>query len=118
MLADPQVLTVNAVAQSCPRISEQNNAARYRKRTTTDELVLDVRHHTGKISGGVVGEGHVVKVTYTVFATASVPETSTTMWMTIQHSDGMDLTVCKNHALALCAYLTGATIDKLFNGES
>lgn len=118
MLTDPQTLTVNAVAQVCPRIKEQDGSATYRLRSTTTMLTLTIRHHAGKITGGVTGEGHVVRVDYVVFATATVPQTSTTMWMTIQVQDGMDLTVVKNHVLALCAFLTGATIDKLFNGES
>lgn len=118
MLTDPQTLTVNAVAKNCPRIREQNGSSTYRLRTTTDELVLNISHASGKITGGVDGESHVAKVSYTVFATATVPETVLHTWVVIHNGKGMDLTVVKNHVLALAGYLTGATIDKLLGGES
>lgn len=118
MLADPQTVTVNAVAKNMPRINQDNNTSVYRLRSTTDEYVLTIKHNDGKISGGVLGEGHVVKIQYTVFATATVPETVLYTWVTIQNGDGMDLTQVKNVVLGLCAYLTGTVIDKLLNGES
>lgn len=118
MLADPQTVTVNAVAKVMPRINQDNNTSVYRLRSTTDEYVLTIKHNTGKIAGGAFGEGHVVKVEYTVFATSTVPESTMNTWLTIQNGDGMDLTVVKNVVLGLCAYATGATIDKLLNGES
>jgi hypothetical protein len=118
MLTDPQTLTVNAVAKNCPRIKEQNGTSTYRLRTTTDELVLAISHATGKITGGVDGESHVVKVTYKVFATSTLPEYVLVTWIVIQNGKGMDLTTVKNHVLALCAYMTGATIDKLLGGEN
>lgn len=118
MLTDPQTITVNAVAKNMPRINQDNNTSVYRLRSTTDEYVLTIKHNDGKITGGVAGEGHVIKVQYTLFATATVPQSTTLIWLTIQNQDGMDLTQVKNVALALCAYATGATIDKLLNGES
>lgn len=118
MLTDPQTLTVNAVAKNCPRIKEQNGTSTYRLRTSLDELVLNISHNVGKITGGVEGEGHVVKVSYTIFATATLPEYVLHTWMVIQNGKGTDLTIVKNHVLALAAYLTGATIDKLLGGEN
>lgn len=118
MLADPQTLTVNAVAKNLVRINQDNNGSRYRLRSSTDELILDIKHSTGKITGGQFGEGHVVKVTYKVFATSTTPQYVLTTWTVIQNPDGMDLTTCKNHVLALAAYLTGTNIDKFLNGES
>lgn len=118
MLSDPQTLTVNSVAQTLARINQDNNASVYRKRTSTDELVLTVRHSDGKISGGQTGEGHVVKVEYTVFATATTPKMALATWLVIQNPDGMDLTIVKNHVLALAAFATAANIDKFLNGES
>lgn len=118
MLADPQTLTVNSVAKNMPRINQDNNGSVYRLRSTTDELVLTIKHSDGKISGGQFGEGHVVKVTYTVFATSTTPQYVLNTWAVIQNPDGMDLTTVKNHVLALAGYLTGANIDKFLNGES
>lgn len=118
MLADPQVLTVNAVAKNLPRINQDNNAARYRLRTSTDEFVFEIKHSDGKIAGGAFGEGHVAKITYTVFATGSTPQYTLTSWAVIQNPDGMDLTTVKNYVLGLVGWLTGANIDKLLAGES
>jgi hypothetical protein len=118
MLTDPQTITVNAVAKVMPRIKEQNGSSMYRLRSTTDCIELSIKHSDGKISGGVFGEAHVVKVTYTLYATATDPEKILHTWIVIQNGDGMDLTTVKNHVLGLAAYLTGATIDKLLNGEN
>lgn len=118
MLADPQTLTVNAVAKNCPRINQDNNSSKYRLKSTTDEYILEIRHTDGKISKGQIGEGHTVKVTYTQFATSTTPEYTFVTWLTFQNPDGFDLTQAKNVVLALCAYATGANIDKFLNGES
>jgi hypothetical protein len=118
MLADPQTIMVNAIAKNLARINQDNNGAVYRLRSSTDELVLTIKHSDGKISGGQFGEGHVVKVEYTVFATSTVPQLRLATWLVIQNPDGMDLTVVKNHVLALCAFATSANIDKFLNGES
>lgn len=118
MLTDPQTLTVNAVAKNLVRISENNGTSVYRLRTTTEMYVMTVRNASGKITGGISGESHVVKVEYTVFATATEPKKTMYAWLTIQNGDGVDLTQVKNVALALCAFATGTVIDKLLNGEN
>lgn len=118
MLSDPQTLTINAVSTDVARINQDNNGAVYRSRTTTDELVLTIKHSDGKIVGGQFGEGHVVKVEYTVFSTDTAPERKLATWIVVQNPDGMDLGTVKNHVLALCGYITSAQLDKLLNGES
>lgn len=118
MFADPQTLTVNSVAKVMPRINQDNHKSTYRLRSTLDEYLFTIHHTDGKISGGLAGEGHVVKVCYTVFATATQPQTCTYSWFVIQNGDGADLTQVKNVALALAAYMTSSTIDKLLNGEN
>jgi hypothetical protein len=118
MLADPQTVTVNSVAKVMPRINQDNNSSVYRLRGSLDEYMLTIRHSNGKIVGGQAGEGHVVKVDYTVYATATTAEQHLATWIVIQNPDGMDLTLCRNIALGLCAYATSANIDKFLNGES
>lgn len=118
MLTDPQTLTVNSIAKSMARINQDNNSAVYRLRSSTDELVLSIKHSDGKIVGGQFGEGHVVKVEYLVFATSTTPQLRLATWLVIQNPDAMDLTVVKNHVLALTAFATSANIDKFLNGES
>jgi len=118
MLTDPQTVTVNAVAKNMSRIREGDGTSVYRLRSTTDEYVLTIKQSDGKISGGLDGEGHVAKLEYTVFATATVPQSKVITWCTIQNQDGADLTVVRNVVLGLCAYLTSSTIDKLLNGEN
>lgn len=118
MLADPQTLTINAVAKTLPRINQDNNGSTYRLRTTTEELVLTIKHSVGKISGGVSGETHTLTVKRVVFATTTVPALTSITRVSIQNGDLADLTVVKNDALALFAFLTGATVDKMLAGES
>ena len=118
MLTDPQSITVNAVAKSMPRINQDDNASSYRYRTTTDEYQFTIRHTDGKITGGVSGESHTVRVKYTVFATAVLPEQVMYATLAIQNGDGMDLVQTRNVVLALCAWAASATIDRLLVGES
>lgn len=118
MLSDPQTLTVNSVANSLPRINQDNNGAVYRLRASTSELVLSIKHSNGKIAGGQMGEGHVVKVEHTVFATATQPQMKFATWVVIQNPDGYSLADAKYYLQGLTAFLTSATIDKLLNGES
>jgi hypothetical protein len=118
MLTDPQSITVNAVAKSMPRIQDIPGGTRYRYRTTTDEFLFDIRHTVGKITGGGLGESHTVRVKYTVFKTAVVPEQVFYATLAIQNGDGMDLTQARYVTLALCAWAVSATIDRLLVGES
>jgi hypothetical protein len=118
MFADPQTVTVNAVAKVMPRINQDNNTSTYRLRSSTDEYVLSIKHSNGRIVAGQAGEGHVAKIDYTVFATAVLPEQQLACWVVIQNPDGMDLTLVKNISLGLTSYLSGANIDKILNGES
>lgn len=118
MLPDPQTVTVNSVAKVMPRINQDNNSSTYRLRSSTDEYVLTIKHSNGKIVGGQPGEGHLTKVDYTVFATATTPELHLACWAVIQNPDGLDLVLSRNVFLGLTSYLSSATIDKLLNGES
>jgi len=118
MFPDPQTVTVNAVAKVMPRINQDNNASTYRLRSTTDEYILTIKHSNGKIVGGQPGEGHLAKIDYTVFATATSPELHLACWAVLQNPDGIDLVLARNVMLGLTGYLTSGTIDKLLNGES
>jgi hypothetical protein len=118
MLTDPQSITVNAVAKSMPRIELGSGSAIYRLRTTTDEYLFSIRHTDGKITGGVAGESHTMRVKYTVFATATVPEQVFYATLSLQNGDGMDLTQARYVTLALCAWAVSATVDRLLVGES
>jgi hypothetical protein len=118
MLPDPQTVTVNSVAKVLPRINQDNNSSVYRLRSSLDEYLLTLKHSNGKIVGGQPGEGHLAKVDYTVFATATTPEQHLAVWAVIQNPKGFDLVLARNITLGLTGYLISATIDKLLNGES
>jgi hypothetical protein len=120
MLTDPQVLTVNAVAKSMPRLNQDGivNGAMYRYKVTLDEYTTTIKHTDGKITGGVFGESHTVRVAYKLAATATVPESVAYATLKIENGDGMDLTQARYLTLALCAWATSATIDRLLIGES
>jgi hypothetical protein len=118
MLTDPQSITVNAIAKSLVRINQDNNSSTYRLRSTTDEYLLTIKYTDGKITGGVEGESHNVRLKYTVFAVGSVPATTLYATINLQNQDGADLTVARNCLLGLQAWNVSATIDKLLTGES
>jgi hypothetical protein len=118
MLSDPQTVTINSVAKVMPRINQDNNSSVYRLRSSLDEYVLTIKHSNGKIVGGQPGEGHLAKLDYTVFATATAPELHLACWAVLQNPDGFDLTLSRNTMLGLMGYLSSANIDKLLNGES
>jgi hypothetical protein len=101
-----------------PRINQDDNSSTYRYRTSLDEFQFTIRHTDGKITGGIAGESHTVRVKYTVFATATVPEQVMYTTLAIQNGDGMDLTQTRYVVLALCAWAVSATIDRLLVGES
>lgn len=118
MLTDPQTITVNAVGQVCPRINQDNNGATYRLRDSTTELVLNIKHSNGKIVGGQTGESHLVRIDYTVFATATEPEYHMAAWTAIHNPDGLSLTTVKNYVIGLMDFIDATLVDKLLGGES
>jgi hypothetical protein len=119
MFADPQSITINAVANSLPRTSSGTNSGVF---TKDDALVkLSFSHQLGKRIRRVVRLDHAkiaadpllagvnVKANVAVYLVVDVPETGYTVVEQKQVVDG------------LTAFLTassGANVTKLLGGES
>lgn len=123
MFADPQTLTVNAVAKNLLKIDVGHGASKYLLRSTTDEYLLNIRNtsYTDK-KRGVIIDRHNVEFVHTVFPVA--PATLSTVrkaYVVIENQQGDTLADPTYVASALCAWLTAssnANITKLMNLES
>lgn len=120
MLAEPQTLTINAVARNLARINNgDSNAGTFRLRSPTEELLLNIRHGLGvKVAGGAVGETHLVKVTDRILAVGTTPAQEFNAWVAIHIPQTFDLARAKNNVVGLRDYLTSALLDKVLNGEA
>jgi hypothetical protein len=118
VFSDPQSVTVNAVAQSLPRVGSSLNSGRFSKDDGT--YVLTVSHSTGKrnqhkvqlVSNKIVTDpftsGRSLPVSYSVFLTLDVPPV------------GFTNTDMINGIVALADWLkasTNANTTKLVGGE-
>jgi hypothetical protein len=116
MFADPQSVTVNAVAESMPRISTGDRTSTYR--TSDGEFKLTVSHSEG------ARNRRTVRLTQEIIA--ADPFTTDTNRTYVQHAyvvldspkTGFSITQQDNLAQGLVDYLSDATIDKVIAGES
>jgi hypothetical protein len=124
MFADPQTLTVNAVAKALNKIGSGNGTSEYLLRTATDEFRLNIRNtsYADKKRQGVMIDRHNVEFVHTVFPVA--PATLSTVrktYVVIENQRGDTLTDPVYVASALLSWLTASTnanITKLVNYES
>jgi hypothetical protein len=123
MFADPQTLTVNAVAKALAKIGQGQGSSEYLLRSTLDEFRLNIRNtsYTDK-KRGVIIDRHNVEFVHTVFpvapATLSVIRKTYTV---IENQRGDTLTDPTYVASALFTWLTtssNANITKLMAYES
>jgi len=118
--ADPQSVTINAVAVSLPRISSDRNSGVFQKDDATVKLTVSHSYGKGrarrmlrldhsKIAADPLLAGVNVKKTTSVYMVVDVPET------------GYTITEQKQIVDALTAYLTatsGARATQLLGGEN
>lgn len=123
MFADPQSVTVNAVAKSMQKINQDKYSSEYLLVSATDEFRLHIRNTSSKNKQrNVVINRHNVELTHTVFPVA--PATLSTIrkvYFVIENQQGDTLTDPTNVASALFAWAiasTNANITKLMNFES
>lgn len=123
-LADPSVVTINAVAKNLVRINSDNYSSQYRLRSATDNFDLFVRNNgtrKDKVTGAV-WDRHNIQLIHTVFPVA--PATVSTVRMcsvTFENQQGDTLADPLNMIVGLLTFLTassGANISKMLNGES
>lgn len=116
--ADPQSVTINAVAQTLPRISSGPNSGSFRKDDTT--VGLSVSHQYGKRVRRQVRLDHK-KIAPDVF-TSDNREYTASVYLVVDHPvTGYTVAEQKQLVDALTAYLTassGAKATQLLGGEN
>jgi hypothetical protein len=119
MFADPQSVTVNAVAKSLVKINQDGFSSEYLLRSSTDEFRFRIRNTSYRPKGSaVLFDRHNVELIQTVFATGSAPAYVRKAYAVFENQQGDTLTDPKYVALALAGFLTDANLTKLMNFES
>lgn len=117
MFADPQTITINAVAKNLVKIKFDSYGSEYLLRETTGEYRLTIRN-TSRVSGGKTIYRHAVDFTQTVYGLAGAADVVRKVY-TVLENEKSDTDVAVNaHALALMAWETASNITKLINMES
>jgi hypothetical protein len=116
MFSDPQVITVNAVAKSMPRISSEGQKSIYR---TSDELfkltLSHVQSGTRTRSMMRIDQRAIVENPLT---SASDYDFLAYYGVLDRPEYGFSLTTIEYHVAAFNAWLTTATVGKIVGGES
>lgn len=117
--ADPQSVTINAVAQTLPRVETQGSRSVYRKDDGTVSLTISHQKVAGR-SRRMVRLDHS-KIAADVFTSDNLKYT-TSVWLVADVPDtGYSVVEQKQIVDALTAYLTassGARATQLLGGES
>jgi hypothetical protein len=119
MLTDPQTVTINAIANTLPRISSGVNSGAFQKDDTT--VKLEISHQYGKRNRRLVKLTHSkiaadplisstnIRYSMSVNLVVDVPTTGYTVAEAKQVVDGIT---------AWCTASSGANITKLLGGEN
>lgn len=115
MFADPQSVTVNAVAQSLPAISREELASLYRK--DDGAYTLKISHQEG------ARNRRVVRLEHTKTATDPLTAQNATVGLSVYTVIdvppwGYTNTEMKDIVLGLTGWLTSANVLKVLGGES
>lgn len=123
MFADPQTVTINAVAKNLVRINQDQYSSEYLLRTTTNEYRLRIRNSSYLDKKRNVSiDRHNVELIETIFPVA--PATLSTIrkvYVVVENQQGDTLADPVLHAAGLLAWLTASTnanLTKLMNFES
>lgn len=108
-IANPLVITYNAVAKNLPRINQDAYGSEYLLREALQEFRVKIRHTKENPSkDGVQYERHNVELTHTLYATATDPAVVTQEYVVIRN-------VLAEDATSL-GYLNGAFTGLLTSG--
>lgn len=117
MFADPQTVTVNAVAQTLNAISREAFKSVYRE--DIGEYTFTISHAEGANRNRRVVRLDRVKTTADPFIPAQNIEVSSSYYLVVDHPNaGYSLTEMKDDVLGLCAWLGSANVLKVLQGES
>jgi len=119
MLADPQSVTINSVANTLPAISRSNNASVYRKDDAT--VAMSISHQYGKRTRRTA-RLDFSKIVADPLVPAQNQKVSMSAYLVVDHPiTGLTVTEQKQIVDALVAYLaatSGAVVTKILGGES
>lgn len=118
-LANPIVVTENAVATDLPKINLDNYGSEYRANVSGGQLSLKIRHQSiAQTKGGKKQDRHVVDLTHTVFAVDPAPQRIRRAYLVIQHDYDDDLTGVSYLSQALVDLMTDAHIADVLSWQS
>lgn len=123
MFADPQSVTVNAVARSLTRINQDKYSSEWLLRSAVDEFRMFIRNSTRTDKKrNVIIDRHSVELAWTVFAVApSTTDMVRRTYVVVENQRGDTLTDPVGVAVGLANYISassGAVATKLLNSES
>lgn len=117
MFADPQTVTVNAVAQTLPAISREPKKSTYRE--DVGEYELTISHQETKRRNRRVVRLNRTIVTSDPFTPSNNVEVGSSIYLVIDSPvAGFTLTQVKDDVLGLTAWLSSANVLKVLGGES
>lgn len=117
--ADPQSVTINAVAQSLPRVSSGVNAGRFSK--DDGNVILEVSHNYGKRTRRALKLTHAKIAADPLISSQSIRYSMSATLVVDHPITGYTVTEAKQIVDALVAYLaasTGARVTQLLGGEN
>lgn len=117
--ADPQSVTINAVANSLPRVSVRDNASTYRK--DDGNVELSVSHAYGKRNRRALRIDFRKTAADPLFPAQNTPYSMACYVVVDVPKVGFTITEQKQIVDALTGYLTassGAAVTRLLGGES
>jgi hypothetical protein len=119
MIGDSVSVTINAVAYTLTKRTEQGYSSVYSTRDATHEVTLRVRHtnEAGR-QGSPATEAHRVDLTRRIYATATDPARSYTASVILRLEKDSDPDKVEQLMSAMCGFLSAAMIDKVANWES
>jgi len=117
LFADPQTVTVNAVAQSLAAISRETMKSLYRKDTAEYELTIS-HQETAKRNRRVVRLDRQLTTADPFIPTQNVLVTSSYYLVIDAPLAGLTNVQMKDDILGLSAWLTSANVLKVLGGES
>lgn len=118
-LSDPQSVTINAVANSLPRVSSGVNEGSFRKDDST--VALSVSHAYGKRTRTRIRLDHAKVATDPLVPTTNVPYSMSVQLIVDRPNVGYTVAEQKQIVDALVAWLSassGANTTKILGGES
>lgn len=121
MFADPQTITINAVAYALVKINQDAYGSEYLLRNATDEMRFKIRNstYTDKARAGKTIHRHNVEFVQTFYAVApSTVPTIRKCYAVFENEAQEAATAIQNFDAGFVGWLTSANILKLINFES